>query len=118
MKKQLLLKSMLLLCALVAGSSSVWADETPEVTLDFTSNEDWKFPTTKVADGSANNYTNGDYTITLGGGTTGAGYGFNNSGYLIMGKNGCYMTLPAFSFNSFFKDNISSLMESISSFLI
>ena len=66
-----------------------------DVTLDFTSNTDWKFPTTKVADGTENSYTNGGYTIKLGGGTSGAGYGYN-TGYLIMGKSGCYLTLPAF----------------------
>ena len=33
--KKLLLKSMLLLCALVVGSSSVWATETPVYTLSF-----------------------------------------------------------------------------------
>ncbi len=36
MKKLHLLKTMLLLCALIVGSSSVWADETPVVTADFT----------------------------------------------------------------------------------
>jgi len=90
---------MLLLCALMAGSGSAWAEDEVAVTLDFTSNTDWKLPTTKVADGTENSYTNDDgYTIKLGGGTSGAGYGYNSSGYLIMGKSGCYMTLPAFSF--------------------
>ena len=36
MKQKLLLKTMLLLCALIAGSSSVWADEVVHYTLDGT----------------------------------------------------------------------------------
>ena len=36
MKQKLLLKAMLLLCALVAGSSSVWAEEVVHYTLDGT----------------------------------------------------------------------------------
>lgn len=35
MKKKLLLKTMLLLCALVAGSGSVWATDDPDVTYNF-----------------------------------------------------------------------------------
>jgi len=100
MKQKNLLTRMLLLFALVVGSvTSVWAADEPKVTLDFTSNNNWQFPTKKVDDGTENSYKNGDYTIKLGGGTSGAGYGFNDTGYLIMGKSGCYMTLPAFSFN-------------------
>lgn len=34
MKKTILLKTMLLLCALIAGSSSSWADEYVKVTAD------------------------------------------------------------------------------------
>ena len=36
MRKTTLLKSMLLLCALIVGSGSLWADETPVYTLSFT----------------------------------------------------------------------------------
>ena len=97
MKKALLLKPMLLLFALIAGMSSVWADETPEVTLDFTTNSEWGFPV-----GSSNglteenSYTAGGYTITLSATTK---YYFNNDGYLMIGKSGSTLTLPAFSFD-------------------
>ncbi len=100
MKKQLLLTRMLLLFALIVGSTSVWADETPEVTLDFTSNTNWGFPS-----GSSNktttksDYTSGDYTITLGGGGSGNGHYWNSTDkYLLMGQSGAYLDLPAFSF--------------------
>ena len=36
MKKSTLFKSILLLCALVVGSGSSWAEDTPVYTLSFT----------------------------------------------------------------------------------
>ena len=52
-----LLKTVLLLCALVAGSGNVWADDTPVVTADFTA---------KTANHSAytDTWTYGDWSLT------------------------------------------------------
>ncbi len=75
-----------------------FAAESLLVTLDFSKNT-WGLPV-----GSANkttatvNYTNGDYTITLAGG--GSGHYYNNDGYLIFGKSGATLTLPAFDFKT------------------
>ena len=63
------------------------------VTLDFTSNDVWEFPTSKTA--GPGNYTNG-YTITLNGPDN--GYYFDNDN-LLLGKTDATLTLPAFSFN-------------------
>ena len=72
----------------------------PSIVLDFTDNTDWSFP-----EGSSNiktstsNYTNG-ITITLSGGGTGNGHYWNTTGsYLLMGKSGAYLQLPAFDFD-------------------
>ena len=75
-----------------------FAAESLLVTLDFSTNT-WELPV-----GSANkttateNYTNGGYTITLAGG--GSGHYYNNDGYLIFGKSGATLTLPAFDFKT------------------
>ncbi len=67
-----------------------------EVTLDFTTNG-WNLP-----EGSSNklkeskSFTNGGYTIQL---AAADGYYFNTSGYLMLGKSGSTLTLPAFSFD-------------------
>lgn len=88
---------MLLLCALIVGSTSAWAEETPKVTLDFTSNDAWELPL-----GSGNgittekSYSDGTYSITLSATTK---YYFNSDGYLMLGKSGSTLTLPAFSFD-------------------
>ena len=82
-----------LLCAVLGP---VWA-QSPEVSLDFTTNEEWQLP-----EGSGNKateaatFTNNDgYSITL---TAETGYYFNTSGYLMLGKLGSTLTLPAFDF--------------------
>lgn len=72
-------------------------EETPEVTLDFTSNTSWELPV-----GSGNgvqtsaSYSDGTYSITLAATTK---YYFNSDGYLMLGKSGSTLTLPAFSFD-------------------
>ena len=73
---------MLLLFALIAGSSSVWADA--DVTYDFTG-KDW----------SVNNgtLTNGSVSFT---GEGGANFKMN-SGYFMMGKKDAYITFPTYS---------------------
>ena len=93
MKKQLL-KTMLLLFALIAGSSSSWAGE-PDVTLNFTAaGTDWGIPTSGTNNDRAS-FTNGDYTIYLCATTNYKA----NSGYLILGKKDSYLELPAFTFD-------------------
>ncbi len=76
-----------------------------EVTLDFSTIENnWNLPTSKVIDETP--YTYGGYTIKLCG-TTGNGFAWNSikegetvvGHYLILGKQGAYLTLPAFSFD-------------------
>ena len=56
MKQKSLLKTMLLLCALIAGSSSVWADTTASLTLSGGSHSDGKI-TWILKDGSDNAIT-------------------------------------------------------------
>lgn len=88
MNKNLRLFMTALLCAVLG---TAWGQD---VTLDFTENN-WGLP-----EGSSNkattaaNFSNGTYTITLEA-TTGYYY---NTGYLMLGKNGSSLTLPAFNF--------------------
>lgn len=78
-----------LLTALLAFGVG-WAET---VTLDFTSNT-WGLPTSNTT--TETTYTNGSYSIIIKG--TGTGYRFESNGsYLILGKSGAYLTLPAFS---------------------
>ncbi len=68
-----------------------------KVSLDFTSNT-WGLPegnTNKAVDAAT--FTSGDYSVILTG-STGNGYYFNTSGYLMLGKNGASLALPAFDF--------------------
>ena len=66
-----------------------------EVSLDFTTNV-WGLPETS-ANGQTEeaSFTNGEYAITLGATTK---YYFNTEGYLMLGKEGSYLNLPAFDF--------------------
>ena len=93
-KLTLLTKSLLLLCALMAGSGSAWAEETPKVTLDFTSQSNWNIPTSGTNTTLAS-FTDGTTTIKLYSTTN---YKLN-SGYLILGKKDSYLEFPTFSFN-------------------
>lgn len=67
------------------------------VTMDFTTNE-WGLPVGSSAGITASTpYTNADgYTITLAASTK---FYFHNEGYLMLGKSGSTLTLPAFDFN-------------------
>ena len=71
-----------------------------EVTLDFTYAEQdlsanpWGLPTSYVT--TAASYTNGGYTISFGEASIGHK---QNPGYLIFGKEGATLSLPAFSFD-------------------
>ena len=68
-----------------------------KVSLDFTSNT-WGLPeasANKAVDAAT--FTSGDYSVILTG-STGNGYYFNTDGYLMLGKNGASLALPAFDF--------------------
>ena len=91
-KLNLLFKSFLLLCALIAGSSA-WAVD-PELTLDFTS--EW----TAGADNAGEKVftqTVGTKTYTISG-TGGTNFKFN-SGYFYFGKTNAYVKLPTVDFD-------------------
>ena len=82
-----------------AAATLVTVDADGNTTFDFTQN-DWGFPTgTKaVEEGS---FSNSGYTIKVAG-TSGNGYSFNthsSGNYLINGKSGAYLTLPAFDYD-------------------
>lgn len=90
-----MMKKIVSLFSLALLTVSAWA-QTP-VTLDFTSNDEWGFPTEYTVDEAT--FTAGGYTITIAG-SEGNGYKFNSTSqgdYLIFGKSGAYLTLPAFS---------------------
>lgn len=74
-------------------------DEEPSTLIfDFASNE-WGLPDSKdniVVD--AANFTKDGYTITIAG-SEGNGYYWNNSVKLLLGKEGAYLTLPAFEYD-------------------
>ena len=85
-------KTLLVLSALLMSFGAFAQD----VTLDFTTNT-WGLPegsTNKVVESTS--YTSGDYTITLAG-STGQGFYFHTDGYLMLGKKGATLTLPAFT---------------------
>lgn len=91
-KLNLLFKSFLLLCALIAGSTA-WAVD-PELTLDFTSA--W----TAGADNAGEKVftqTVGTKTYTISG--TGSDKFQFNSGYFIFGKSNAYVKLPTVDFD-------------------
>ena len=77
---------------------NVWGAEELKATLDFTSNEAWQLPV-----GSGNglqgpaDYSDGNYTVNLSATTK---YYFNSDGYLMIGKSGSKITLPAFSWKT------------------
>lgn len=89
MKRFTLLKSFLLLCALIVGAGTAWADETPELTLDLTSS--WgKGTTTSDVTSFTKTIDGANYTIS---GAGGANFKFSSS-YFIFGKKDAYINLP------------------------
>lgn len=87
-----LMAVMMLICGAISAQ---------EVTLDFTDNSKWKFPTTATRESKS--FTDGTYAITLASPSksTKEGYKFvsyNKSTYLILGKKGATLTLPKFDF--------------------
>ena len=98
MKKQHLLKSMLLLCALVVGSGSVWADKTAGFSLaknsstpPIVANAD---PATTTITGSASETWNVEITGTF---TSSSMQGLTNARYWQMGKSNSSITNATFS---------------------
>lgn len=88
--KKLLRLTFLALVAMVCNVANA-----QEVTLDFTDNTVWNFPAGSANKGTAEaSFTNGTYTVKV----AGDGYYFNSS-YLLFGKAGAYIKLPAFSFD-------------------
>ena len=90
-------KLLLLLALLMTATTGAWAQEVIPVTLDFTSNT-WGIPEgTEGKTAAENSYTSGGYTITLCG-SSGNGYYFSlTEPYILLGKQGAYLQLPAFS---------------------
>lgn len=93
-----MIKKLRYLCTLllIAVASAAWGQK---VTLDFTT-QDWNLPTSsKAMDGDT--YSCGDYAITF---NSGNAYQANQTSggvktyYLLMGKSGASMSLPAFNF--------------------
>ena len=79
------------------GKTEAMSSEGTTATLDFTTNS-WGLPAgSSNKTTNSNNYTSGEYTITLSGGGSGNGYYYNSTDkYLLMGKSGASLTLPAF----------------------
>ncbi len=88
MMKKLRYLLLMMLCAVVTGA---WAEDS-DVTLDFTSPNNWNIPTSGTNKTLAS-FTDGTYTIKLYSTTN---YKMNN-GYLILGKKDSYLELPEFS---------------------
>ena len=89
MVKQNFLTKMLLLCALIVGSTSVWGQD-PELSLDFTSS--WTAGDNNSDGEKVFTKTIGDETYTISG-KGGKNFKFSN-GYFIFGQSGAYIKLP------------------------
>ncbi len=81
---------MLLFLVITLGGVKTWAQE---VTLDFTENT-WNLPTDYTT--TAATYTDGTYEISFGASSDGHKFG---GSYLIFGKSGATLSLPAFDFD-------------------
>lgn len=98
MKQKLLLKTLLLLCALVAGSSSVWAGS---YTYTFSEGANGFYTTSALTDnpGSGSGNVLSSFYASDGKQFTATGnvyFSAASSGYL-MAKSGCTITLPTYS---------------------
>jgi len=82
-KLTLLTKTMLLLCALMAGSGSAWAEDA-DVTYDFTDNS-WSVSNGSLSNGTISFTGTGDANFKM------------NTGYFMMGKSGAYINFPTYS---------------------
>ena len=72
-------------------------EEEKKVTLDFTNNSSWEFPTSKTTTSSIYTDANGN-SITLGGVTSNGWAWYENGKYFLYGQSGCYIQFPAFDF--------------------
>jgi len=63
-----------------------------DLILDFTSNTNWKFPTSKTVDEGS--YTSGDYTVKVAGSTENGFYFVSDDNCLLVGKQDAYLILP------------------------
>ena len=77
--------------------SGGYAQETPEVTLDFTSNTEWNLPTAKTTKGET--YSNGTYSVSFGSLSSNGYYYYNGQKAVLMGKKGANIILPKFDFD-------------------
>ncbi|MBQ0062676.1 MAG: chitobiase/beta-hexosaminidase C-terminal domain-containing protein [Prevotella sp.] len=85
-------KILLFVCAIMISASSFAQD----VVLDFTTNEKWGFPEgSSAGQKDEKTFSDGTYSVTLKAETK---YYFNKDGYLLIGKTGSTLTLPAFNF--------------------
>lgn len=71
-------------------------DEEGNLHFDLTNNS-WGFPTNYTT--GTTQYTNSGYTLTLSAASNGYKFNDGNDSYVIIGKNGATLTLPAFSFD-------------------
>lgn len=91
------MKKFLLLIAAVMTAGVSMAQK---VTLDFTNaEEEWGMPLKANGVGEEEQqFTNGTYTIKMKAGGSGNLAYYNGDGYLMIGKQGATLTLPAFDF--------------------
>ena len=87
MKKKLL--------SIFAVMLAVFSVQAQEVILDFTSNA-WGIPTSKTV--TQGTYTNNGYSVTLTGSSSNGYAWYNDQKYLLLGKKGATLALPAFDF--------------------
>ena len=86
-----------LLLTTLLSTGNVWAADEVKVTFDFatTASADWGIPTSGT-NTKETSFTKDGYTIKLSATTNYK----QNSGYLILGKNGSTLTMPAFSWTT------------------
>ena len=80
----------------VLSIGQVWATEELKATLTLDGSVNWGIPTSGSSNKGPANYSDGTYTITL---AAAANYKQNN-GYVILGKSGSSLTLPAFAWKT------------------
>ena len=91
------MKKLFSLLAAVLFAGSMMAADELKATLDFSTNV-WNLPEGSGAGATAAaDFNDGTYTITLAATTK---YYFNSDGYLMLGKSGSTLTLPAFAWNT------------------
>lgn len=93
------LRFMITLLLATVWSLGGYAQETPEVILDFTSNN-WGLKTTGNKANDAGTYTYGTYSIVVGGDLSKSGFYYVSANKsVILGKTGATLSLPKFDFD-------------------